>query len=276
MMNRLLSIFTKHPTVLALILPFTILQVIEAAQRTVAPLSAVEDFSDVDSPGSYWDGSYRWFYPWGYEHPDNASRIYPLVVFGPWNEGEGYFTDDIRKRYPAFYLSFDQASDEAGAMLSESIDVRMKDQYFRIDLNRIYLTGFSMGGSGSYKTLRGFLKKGKCFAGIIRIAGQSESVLCEEAIEKVAISMHIGLDDTQQRIEVSRALYAYIRDHASNVSAIETVVDEPNFQRKTWVLTMEGAEVIRYSEYTGMGHCTNLPYSDPSIFEWLMTRQIRN
>ncbi len=244
-----------------------------AADRTVVPLPPVETFTEADRPTGYWDGKHTWEEPWGYRRPENATRVYPLVVFGPWNES-GYFTAALRKTYPAFYLVIDDASEAAGAALSDRIDAVMASQGFRIALNRIHLTGFSMGGSGSYKTIRGFLSKGKCFAGLIRLAGQSESVLAEGAITKIAISMHIGLKDTQQRIDVSRALYAQIRNHPANAHAIETVLDEPTFGRTTKVLTLDGVDVIRYSEYPTMGHTTNTPYSDPALYSWIMTRAI--
>ncbi len=246
-----------------------------AAERTIVPLPPEESFTEDDRPDSYWDGAHRWYYPWGYNRPENASRIYPLVVFGPWNEGSTYFNDDIRMRYPAFHVSFNDAASEAeGVNISNGIDACINSKGFRIDLNRIYLTGFSMGGSGSYKTIRGMLSKGKCFAGLIRIAGQSESVLAEGAVNKIAISMHIGLKDTQQRIDVSRALYNYIRNHSANTGAVETILDEPEFGRTTKVLTLDGVDVIRYSEYPEMGHSTGVPYSDPALYSWIMTRAI--
>ncbi len=244
-----------------------------AAERVVVPLPPAETFTEAERPATYRDGTYTWEEPWGYRRPENADRTYPLVVFGPWNES-GYFTTAIRRSYPAFYLVFNKATEADGAALSDLIDTVTASQNYRIDLARIYLTGFSMGGSGSYKTIRGFLSRGKCFAGLVRIAGQSESVLAEGAINKIAISMHIGLKDDPQRIAVSRALYAQIRNHPASAAAIETVLDEPAFGRTTKVLTLEGVDVIRYSEYPAMGHSTNIPYSDPALFSWLMTRAI--
>lgn len=273
-MNRI------HPNPLVCMLPAIILFLsiasqAMAAERTVVPIPPEESFTEDDRPDSYWDGAHRWYYPWGYNRPENASRIYPLVVFGPWNEGSTYFNDDIRMRYPAFHVSFNDAASEAeGVNISNGIDACINSKGFRIDLNRIYLTGFSMGGSGSYKTIRGMLSKGKCFAGLIRIAGQSESVLAEGAVNKIAISMHIGLKDDQLRIDVSRALYNYIRNHSANTGAVETILNEPEFGRTTKVLTLDGVDVIRYSEYPDMGHSTGVPYSDPALYSWIMTRAI--
>lgn len=271
-MNRIPSLSFPHAIVVFILLA-GLAGLTRAAERTVVPLPPIETFKDEERPKEYRDGTYIWEEPWGYRRPENAGRVYPLVVFGPWNES-GYFTTAIRKTYPAFYLVFDKATEADGAALSDLIDTVMSSQGFRIALNRIYLTGFSAGGSGSYKTIRGFLSKGKCFAGLIRLAGQSESVLAEGAVNKIAISMHIGLKDSQQRIDVSRALYAYIRNHPANTGAIETVLDEPAFGRTTKVLTLDGVDVIRYSEYPNMGHTTGLPYSDPALYSWIMTRAI--
>ncbi len=73
-------------------------------------------------------------------------------------------------------------------------------------------------------------------------------------MDKIAISMHIGLKDTATRVEVSRALYAYLLDHPSNADADETVLNEPAFGRTTKVLSRNGVDIIRYSEYPDMYH----------------------
>jgi len=254
---------------------------LSAAQRIVIPPPPIESFPEetraADQPVTYretTDNQLVWRTPWGYNREENRLRTYPLVVFGPHKEATLYFTEAIRKRFPAFYFDYGKDGVPAGETLSAFIDARMQVQGYRIDLNRIYLTGWSQGGSGAYKTIQGFLNRGKCFAALIRIAGQSNSVLPSGAMDKIAISMHIGLEDTATRVQVSRALYAYLLDHPSNADADETVLNEPAFGRTTKVLSRNGVDIIRYSEYPDMGHTHAEPYSDPAIFEWLMTRAI--
>jgi hypothetical protein len=252
-----------------------------AAQRTVAPLPPVETFPEstraFDQPITYREASDNqlvWRTPWGYNREENRLRTYPLVVFGPHKEATLYFTEEIRKRFPAFYFDYGNSGVSAGQNLSDFIDARMRDQGYRIDPNRIYLTGWSQGGSGGYDTIQGMLNRGKCFAAFIRIAGQSKYILPSGAIDKIAISMHIGLEEPDTRVQVSRDLYAYLRDHPANATAVETILDEPALGRTTKVLTLDGVDVIRYSEYPDMGHTHSEPYADPAIFEWLMTRAI--
>ncbi len=249
-------------------------------QHGCVPLRPLEPFEAKDQPTPCVVGDRTWHTPWGYDKPENSERMYPLVVFGRHNEASEFFTIDIRKRYPAFYVSYIESSEEAGAALSDLIDVCMKDHHFRIDTRRIYLTGWSAGGSGSFKLVRGFLSKGKYFAAINRIAGQSESILAEQAVEKTAIWVHIGLLDTPLRVQVSRDLYAHLKDHPSNASAVETTVNDTirhgdvDVARHTRILTKNGVEIVRYTEYPTEPHAALAGYSDPYLYEWLFARAI--
>ena len=211
--------------------------------------------------------------PWGYSKAGNQSRLYPVVVNGCWGEG-GYFTTEIRKKYPAFYLEYQQCdSDADGANLAGIIDAAV-DQGLRIDENRIYLTGFSKGGSGSYKLIRGFLSEDKIFAGLIRLAGQSESVLPDEAVAETSIWYHIGTSDVPARVTVAQQAYDFVKNHSYNSTAVETSEADTftGFPRTTKTLTKDGMEIMKYSVYDGMGHITGPPYSDPALFDWLFSQ----
>jgi len=141
----------------------------------------VESFTKEDEPSSFSIDTFNFVTPWGYERTQNADRKYPIVVNGCWGEGP-HFSESVRKKYPAFYLDFNNYYTESdGQILADLIDKTIKAGY-RIDTNRIYLTGFSQGGSGSFKLVRGMHSKGKLFAAIIRVAGQSESILLDAAV----------------------------------------------------------------------------------------------
>ena len=82
--------------------------------------------------------------PYGYDKAENKDRRYPIVVNGCWGEGK-LFSDEIRAQYPAFFLEYQKASERDGAALSDILDAAVK-QGLRIDLKRVYLTGFSKAG----------------------------------------------------------------------------------------------------------------------------------
>lgn len=213
--------------------------------------------------------------PWGYDRSTNANRLYPLVVIGCWNESGG-FSEQVRKRFPSFYLDFNNYSTETdGKTLANLIDEAISSGY-RIDPNRIYLTGFSMGGSGSFKLVRGMLTKDKLFAGIIRVAGQSESVLAEEAMGKTAVWYHIGLTDDSIRVEVARSTYLHFKNHALFASAQESTESDEHtgFSRTTQTLSLNGVSLFKMSEYQGMGHDPSACYRDSVLFDWLFHRSL--
>jgi predicted peptidase len=240
----------------------------------------IETFDISDEPDPVVIGQRTWYTPWGYHKTKNADRKYPLVVFGAHNEASDFFTTKIRKRYPAFYVTYKEKTESAGAALSDLIDTCMNNHAFRIDTNRIYLTGWSAGGSGSFKLVRGFLSKGKYFAAINRVAGQSERVLAEKAVNKTAIWMHIGLLDSAIRVQVSRDVYSNLKNNPNNTPAIETTIKDTvkhngvDVIRHTNVLTMNGVETVRYTEYPTEPHAAFAGYSDPYLYEWLFGRTI--
>jgi predicted peptidase len=208
------------------------------------------------------------------------------VANGCWGDGR-YFDDAVKQKYPSFYVVYQECdSDEDGARFSDIIDTAIKDGW-RIDINRIYLTGWSKGGSASYKLVRGFLEKGKLFAGIIRVAGQSETELPDAAVEKTSIWYHIGLDDSDVRVQVARDAYKFVKDHPSNKTATESTetdkisatnsetgsVTEHN--RTTKTLTKNDVEIMKLTEYEGLGHdATAHTYADPNVFAWLFGQSL--
>jgi hypothetical protein len=245
-----------------------------------AAVTPAETFVAGDAPYDVWVAGTLWSTPWGYNKPENATREYPLVVIGCWNES-AYFTESVRQKYPAFYLIFNHCSEDSeGATIADVIDTAITGNGFRIDTNRVYLTGFSKGGSGSYKLVRGFLSKGKLFAGIVRIAGASETELPDAAVENTSIWYHLGLLDSAERIQVARDAYAFVKNHVSNATAVEsTVADTVTYQstvynRTTKTLTKNGVEIMKLSEYAGMGHVPGPPYADPGLFDWLFGKAI--
>jgi len=241
-----------------------------------------ETFERGDEPYTIAVGANRFSTPYGYDRKANAGRKYPLVVIGRWGEGKGYFNDDIRKQYPSFYIEFQHSNESDGARLADIIDAALK-KGLRIDVNRTLYTGFSAGGSGSFKLVRGMASKGKYFAGVNRIAGQSESVMEESATGKTTLWLHIGLKDVAKRVEVSRKLYQNLKHLPINAGAAQTHVSDtitnprgPNqeVERNTWILTKNGVEIVRYSEYPTCGHDAWIGYADPYMFKWIFGREI--
>lgn len=232
-------------------------------------LNPVERFDESDTPANYTFGSLVFKGPWGYNKPENAQRSYPLLVSGFWNEGSDHYAA-VSQTYPAFVLSYQKDSEADGRFLGQWITNAIAAGY-RIDINRVYLTGFSRGGSGSFPLARGMHEVGRHFAAIIRGAGQSQPDLGNEIAQKTALWYHIGLVDGPTRIQVAREALAFNRGYACNREAVESQTSDTltGYARTTVTLTRSGLPMFRYSEYAGMGHTATPCYADSALFSWL-------
>lgn len=237
-------------------------------------LNPEETFDEADAPFQLTHGSHTFTSPWGYEKEANASRDYPIVVSGMWGEGERYY-QNVAKDYPAFVIDYQMKSSADGQALGQWIKSAIEAGY-RIDINRIYLTGFSYGGSSSYPLAQGMFAEGTPFAAVIRVAGQSKSDLGNDVAEKTAVWYHIGLTDTPTRVEVARAALEFMQNYECNNGAVERNVtdDITGYDRTTVTLIRSGQPMFKYSEYTDMGHTPGPCYTDEAMFPWLFNHSL--
>lgn len=232
-------------------------------------------FDPSDAPKTYSFGTLVFKGPWGYDRAENATRSYPLLVSGFWNEGSDHYAA-VGQTYPAFVLSYQKDTEADGRFLGQWITNAITAGY-RIDINRVYLTGFSRGGSGSFPLARGMHEAGRHFAAIIRGAGQSQPDLGNEIAQKTAVWYHIGLSDSPARVEVARDALEFNRSYACNREAVESQTSDTltGHERTTVTLTRSGLPLFRYSEYVGMGHTATPCYKDPALFSWMFNCSLK-
>jgi predicted peptidase len=268
------NIMTKKCLSLIAILSLLTIISCEKPASDVLDLNPEEIFEETDAPVEYVHDNLSFHSPWGYNKPDNATRLYPILVSGMWGEGESYY-QSIAQDYPAFVIDYQKNSESDGRALAQWIRSAI-DSGYRIDSNRIYLTGFSYGGSSSYPLAKGMYAENAYFAAIIRVAGQSQSDLGNEIAKKTAVWYHIGLTDTQTRVEVARSSLEYMRNYECNLDAIETEKTDniTGYERTTVSLTRLGFPMFIYSEYTDMGHTPGPCYKDEALFPWLFNHSL--
>lgn len=223
--------------------------------------------------------------PWNYDKDYNASRTYPLVV-GLHGQGAEYYMPCIEndneemKAYPSFLMAPHSASGWSGDSATWLItQIENLKSTYRIDPNRLYLIGFSMGGSGSYPVANTYADyNGQLFAGIVRFAGQSETVVRDAIAKKTSIWYHIGLNDSETRIQVARDAYQFIKNFSDNASAVETSVTDAvgEYPRTTLTLTKNNIEIMKLSEYMGLDHNGSVGWDDPQVLKWLFSQSLAN
>ena len=246
----------------------------EKSDSDTVDLNPKETFENADAPVTFTHENRNFKSPWGYEKPANATRLYPILVSGMWGEGMSYY-NAVEQDYPAFVIDYQKSSSADGQTLAKWIKSAV-DSGYRIDLNRIYLTGFSYGGSSSYPLAKGMYAEGLYFAAIIRVAGQSQYDIGNDIARQTAVWYHIGLSDTETRVEVARKALEYMRNYECNKGAAERKSSDnlTGHNRTTVTLTRSGYPMFKYSEYTGMGHTPGPCYKDEELFEWLFNHSL--
>ncbi len=230
------------------------------------------------------DEDYYFCEPWSYNNAANSEYKYPLFVYLHGSGSSGTpsilpcLNNDIdKKRYPAFvYIPHNWSNSDVIAHIE-----LFKSQY-RIDTDRIYLMGYSMGGSGSYSLANAYYDSvyKQLFAGIVRMAGQSQTVVRNAIADKTSIWYHVGLSDTETRVQVAKDSYKFLKDYPGNSGAVESTepVTIDGYPGTTYTLTKGGIEIVKYTEYDSpVGHgVSHFPLKDPYLLEWLFSQSLKN
>jgi len=255
-----------------------------------------EVFSNNDRTFYEYDSEKDFYYckPWNYDKVFNSSRKYPLVIYlhpsgaagNIKNLGLyylGYDTndgiDDIRaKNFQTTHPSFvvvPQAQIDWDYPKIISIIEDYKSKY-RIDNTRIYVIGYSLGGAGSYTLANAYYDfNSQLFAGIIRLSGQSQSIVRNEIANKTAFWLQIGLNDFELRVTVTRDAYNFLKNIHPTAVETNTAINISGKSGTTFTLTKNGKEIVKRTEYVNVGHeIGTFPFEDASLITWLFKQKI--
>ncbi len=245
------------------------------------------------------NGDFYFGKPWNYEMGYNSSRKYPLVIYLHGRSQAGYLRNlyymgydnpdgyqknistSFKQTYPCFTFVPESGTSWSTVQLIAQIE-SLKANY-RIDTNRIYIHGFSMGAWACYSLANAYYSyNGQLFAAIIRQSGMGS--LTNSAIaKKTAIWLITGLKtsgssaESQSTIDDTRSAYNYLKNISNNAGAIEISrsYEVGSHNAKTWELIKDGWEFAKRTEYPDDGHfTTEYPFSDPSVMAWLFDQSL--
>ncbi len=214
--------------------------------------------------------------------PDyDESRSYPLVIglHGMTELQECYFAPALVNReeqietFPCFYLgpsNVDRGWGDGAAWVRLLIAELMGT--YSIDKSRIYLMGFSMGGSGSYLFANDlYEEQGIIPAAIVRCAGKSQTKLAPPLEEKTSVWYHVGTADSENIVNVSKEFYRLRKKRNPQLEESVTEDEMGGHHRTTYTLD-EGK--TKYSVYDQMGHTPQPVFKDPDILPWLFKQTL--
>ncbi|NOY95854.1 MAG: hypothetical protein GXO81_05655 [Chlorobi bacterium] len=261
------------------------------------PDTEPETFNDADRPFFQYVSSSDYYYckPWNYGKDINKKRKYPLVIFlHAWGgAGEidylsylGYDSIDnannktaekFQSDYPSFVL-IPQAPSNVWNN-NELIDLieDFKSRY-RIDNNRIYIIGYSIGGSGTYSLANAYYDYNRLlFAVIIRLSGQRYTTVRDAIAKNTSIWLHIGLEDEPIRVDVARDAYNFLKTFHSGAVETSESISVGGYTGNTLTLTENNKDVARKTEYNNVGHAIrDFPFEDGSLIAWIFKQKLES
>ncbi len=169
-----------------------------------------------------------------------------------------------RSRFPAIIV-VPQCRKDAWWTDAAMQDVAMKSldqtvKEFHGDSRRIYLTGLSMGGYGSFSLAAKYPGK---FAAIVAICG---GILRPDQARNQPAGDDRPYRDTAEKIGKTPAWIFHGAD--------DPVVPVTESRRMADAMKAAGAEV-HYTEYPGVGHnCWDKAYAEPDLISWLLPKSI--
>ncbi|HLP96794.1 MAG TPA: glucoamylase family protein [Saprospiraceae bacterium] len=216
---------------------------------------------------------YQMMTPW----KTTPAGKYPLVIFlhGSGERGlqnheqmrngvHAFCEEWVREKYPHYLLVpqcppdmrwggssqnwqtlYQEEPTAAGRMVLELIEQTLAARP-DIDRNRIYITGLSMGGFGTFDLM---MRRPDLFAAGIPVCGGGDPLYADKIREIPLWVFHGGLDDV-----------VYPRCSRQIVQALE-----------------KSGGKVRYTEFSTLYHdIWNMVYYNPEVLEWLFSQQKRN
>jgi predicted peptidase len=221
---------------------------------------------------------YRLLYPENYD----KSKKYPLVLFlhGAGERGNDnakqlihgsrlFLADSNRKNFPCFVvipqcpqdgywssakidrstspltISFDYEASLIAWPLQSAINVvKQLATDEKVDKKRIYITGLSMGGMGTFDAI---YRNPDFFAAALPICGGGDTLHYDSRVKNVPFWVFHGDADAVVKVDLSRSMVAKLK--ASGVS-------------------------VKYTEYPGVNHNSwDNAFAEPTYLSWMFSKE---
>lgn len=192
---------------------------------------------------------YLCYLPAGY---DTQAKFWPTIIFlhGACND------EDLEKlkRFGPVKFALEQKDFPfvvIAPATAEGWDVRLFDDFlkriqrqFRIDRNRIYLTGVSMGGHATWRLAMVYPNR---FAAIAPVSGAGSPQHAAELLRRLPIWIIHGENDTVVPVELARRMTRALEQIGGNVKS---------------------------TIYPDRGHDAFIPaYDNPQLYEWFLKQR---
>lgn len=214
-----------------------------AASTCTGALHAVQSSETIAETISF---EYRYLLHFPEDYDQVAEKNYPLVLF---LHGRGERGDDLnlvrkhgppsfldeRPEFPAIVISPQCPISESWSPLKLNALLEEAVTKYRVDQSRIYLTGLSMGGNGTWMLATYYPH---WFAAIAPICGWGEDFLVGRHLKNIPIWAFHGLQDKAVPLEQGLRLVRAVENDGGNIRF--TVYSDA--KHDSWTRTYENPE----------------------------------
>ncbi len=176
---------------------------------------------------------------------EDARTKFPAIVIFPQCPEEGFWGSvKVDRTKSPHSFGFDYKEPEPTSLASSIALVKqvMKDE--RVDRSRVYVTGLSMGGMGTFEAV---YRYPKLFAAAMPICGGGDAVHYNAKVKKTLFWVFHGADDAVVGVDNSRVM----------VDRLKAI----------------GAKV-KYTEYPGVNHNSwDNAFAEPTFLSWMFSNK---
>ncbi|MBS1682847.1 MAG: prolyl oligopeptidase family serine peptidase [Bacteroidetes bacterium] len=176
---------------------------------------------------------------------DQARKNFPCIVIFPQCPEESYWSSvNVDRTKVPLGLDFDYTRSIMPPLKAAIELVKTITDKEGVDKKRIYVTGLSMGGMGTFEAV---YRYPKLFAAALPICGGGDAKRYDKRVKKIPFWVFHGGADKTVDVNCSREM----------VEKLKTI----------------GAKV-RYSEYPGVGHNSwNNTFAEPDFLSWMFSNK---
>lgn len=167
---------------------------------------------------------------------------FPAIVIFPQCPQDSYWSSaKVDRTTTPLTIQFDYANTPITWPLEATLSlVKTIVKKESVAKKRIYITGLSMGGMGTFEAIS---RQPGLFAAAAPICGGGDTTFCKEYAKKLPLWIFHGANDRVVNVELSRQMYSKLKS--------------------------EGAQV-KYTEYPGVDHNSwDNAFADPEYLPWL-------
>jgi predicted peptidase len=180
---------------------------------------------------------------------DSANRnAYPAIVIFPQCPAEGYWSSvDLKRNTSPFTLQFDYTKPIAPPLQAAIELVQKMIATEGIDKSRVYITGLSMGGMGTFEAV---YRYPDLFAAAVPICGGADVKAYDKRVSKIPFRVFHGEQDAVVDVKHSREIV-----------------------KKLMVLNT----TVEYIEYPEVNHNSwDNAFAEPDFLSWMFSKKRKN